>query len=133
MRCPQCGHENPEKAKFCNECAADLYATFPSSTSPIEPVKSTFSPEPERKHVTALFSDLTGYTSMTEKLDPEQVKEITGEIFTGVKEIVAKYEGFIERVMGDGCWPFSGFPRLMRTTRSVPSGRPWRSMTLSKG
>jgi len=37
------------------------------------------------------------------------VKEITSRIFTGVKEIVAKYEGFIERVMGDGCLAFSPF------------------------
>ena len=56
------------------------------------------SPSRNAKHVTALFSDLTGYTSITEKLDPEGMgKEITGRIFTGVKQIVAKYEGFIER------------------------------------
>jgi len=48
---------------------------------------------------------------MTEELDPEQVKEITGRIFTGVKQIVAKYEGFIERVMGDGILAFFGVPR----------------------
>jgi class 3 adenylate cyclase len=48
---------------------------------------------------------------MTEKLDPEQVKEITGRIFTGVKQIVARYEGFIERVMGDGVLAFFGVPR----------------------
>ena len=48
---------------------------------------------------------------MTEKLDPEQVKEITGRIFTGVKRITAKYEGFIERVMGDGVLAFFGVPR----------------------
>ena len=48
---------------------------------------------------------------MTEKLDPEQVKEITGLIFTGVKQIIGKYEGFIERVMGYGCLVFFGIPR----------------------
>jgi class 3 adenylate cyclase len=46
----------------------------------------------ERKYVTVLFSDLTGYTSITERLDPEQVKEITGRIFSGVKQIVSKHE-----------------------------------------
>jgi hypothetical protein len=34
---------------------------------------------------------ITGYTAMTEKLDPEQVKEITGRIFPGVKQIASKY------------------------------------------
>ncbi len=111
MRCPQCGQENPEKSKFCNECAANLNPTYPSSTSQAEPVKSTFTPEPERKVVTALFSDLTGYTALTEKLDPEQVKEITGEVFAGVKQIIAKYEGFIDRLLGDGVLAFFGIPK----------------------
>jgi class 3 adenylate cyclase/tetratricopeptide (TPR) repeat protein len=104
MRCLECQSELPDGANFCHHCGHPLKST-PSSPRPC-PV-----PEPERKHVTALFSDLSGYTSMTEKLDPEQVKEITGRIFSGVKAIVAKYEGFIERVMGDGCLAFFGIPR----------------------
>ena len=67
-------------------------------------------PEPERKHVTALFSDLTGYTALTERLDPEQVKEITGQVFAGVKEIISKYEGFIDRLLGDGVLVLFGIP-----------------------
>jgi class 3 adenylate cyclase/tetratricopeptide (TPR) repeat protein len=59
-----------------------------------------------------MFSDITGYTSITERLDPEQVKQITGSIFAGVKEIVARYEGFIERVMGDGVVAFFGVPQV---------------------
>jgi class 3 adenylate cyclase len=104
MRCPQCQTELPDEAKFCLECGHGLKADPPLT-------QSRLTPEPERKHVTALFSDLSGYTAMTEKLDPEQVKEIAGRIFTGVKQIVAKYEGFIERVMGDGCLAFFGIPR----------------------
>jgi class 3 adenylate cyclase/tetratricopeptide (TPR) repeat protein len=104
MRCPQCQTELPDEAKFCLECGHGLKADMPA-------IQPHLTPEPERKHVTALFSDLSGYTAMTEKLDPEQVKEITGRIFTGVKQIVAKYEGFIERVMGDGCLAFFGIPR----------------------
>jgi class 3 adenylate cyclase len=78
----------------------------------------------ERKYVTVLFSDLTGYTSITERLDPEQVKEITGRIFSGVKQIVSKYEGFIERVMGDGVVAFFGIPQAheddpIRAVRTV--------------
>ncbi len=38
---------------------------------------------------------------MTEKLDPDQVTEITEKIFTGVKQIVTKYDGFMERVTDD--------------------------------
>jgi class 3 adenylate cyclase/tetratricopeptide (TPR) repeat protein len=111
MKCRKCQTELPDEANFCLTCGVNLHAAAPPSERPPEPIKPHLIPEPERKHVTALFSDLTGYTSMTEKLDPEQVKEITGRIFTGVKQIVAKYEGFVERVMGDGVLAFFGVPR----------------------
>ena len=111
MICPQCGLENPEKANFCNECAANLQTTPPSSPSQTEPVKSTIAPEPERKIVKALFSDLTGYTALSEKLDPEQAKEITGQVFTGVKQIIAKYAGFMERLLRDGVLVLFGVPK----------------------
>ena len=55
----------------------------------------------ERKCVTVLFSDLTGYTEMAEKLDPEDVKGITRAIFGRFTEIVKKYDGFIEKYIGD--------------------------------
>ena len=52
--------------------------------------------------MTALFSDLTGYSSLTKKLDLEEVKAITSRIFDGVRNVIDKYEGFIERFEGDG-------------------------------
>ena len=104
MKCPKCQHENPEDAKFCQECGNRLFGA--SKT-----VKTSSIPEAERKRVTALFSDLSGYTSMTEKLDPEEVKEITGRIFNGVKAVVSKYEGFIEKFVGDGVLALFGVPR----------------------
>jgi len=104
MKCPKCHHENPEDAKFCQECGNRLFAAS-------ETVKTSSIPEAERKRVTALFSDLTGYTAMTERLDPEEVKEITGRIFNGVKAVVSKYEGFIEKFAGDGILALFGVPR----------------------
>ena len=111
MKCRKCQFENPAGMKFCGECGTTLHFTGTGPEPKPEQTITRLTPEPERKHVTALFSDLTGYTAMTEKLDPEQVKEITGRIFTGVKQIVSKYEGFIERVMGDGVLAFFGVPR----------------------
>jgi class 3 adenylate cyclase/tetratricopeptide (TPR) repeat protein len=68
-------------------------------------------PDAQRKCVTALFSDLSGYTVMTEKLDPEEVKEITSTIFDGIREAVSKYEGFIERFAGDSVLAIFGIPK----------------------
>jgi len=94
MKCPSCQSENAEGAKFCNECGYRLTLPCPKCKSvnpgshkfcsecgsPLETLTETPKPaaatEAERKQVTVLFSDLSGYTAMTEKLDPEEVKEI---------------------------------------------------------
>jgi len=75
------------------------------------PDKEIPSPKPiasERKHVTALFSDLSGYTAMSEILDPEEVKEITGKIFDEISKIIGKYEGFVEKFAGDAVMALFG-------------------------
>lgn len=48
---------------------------------------------------------------MTSKLDPEEVEGITSRVFDGVRQAVAKYEGFIERFAGDGVLALFGVPR----------------------
>jgi class 3 adenylate cyclase/tetratricopeptide (TPR) repeat protein len=83
---------------------------------PLSPTteKSPVDPAPakgERKHVTVIFSDLSGYTAMSEKLDPEEVKEITSRIFGAISNIVAKYDGFIEKYAGDAVMAIFGVPK----------------------
>ena len=116
MDCPKCQTKNPAQAKFCNECGSALNSIIQTSGT-------THLRDAERKRITALFSDLTGYTAMTTKLDPEEVKEITSRIFDGTRAIIKKYEGFIERFAGDGVLALFGVPKRMRTTQSEPSGR----------
>ena len=72
MECPQCHKDNPANAKFCNACGRALPEAADASG---EPLKAPHT-EGERKQVTVLFSDLTGYTAMTERLDPEEVQAI---------------------------------------------------------
>ena len=104
MECPKCKFDNPEEHKYCGKCGHELTAKAPT-------IRTRPTLEHERKHVTALFCDLTGYTAMTEKLDPEEVKDITGLIFGEVKQVIIRYEGFIERVIGDSVLAFFGVPR----------------------
>ncbi|MGA2940193.1 MAG: AAA family ATPase [Syntrophobacteraceae bacterium] len=111
MKCLKCGTEQPDSAKFCNECGNKLQPSGYPDTY-LEQSRTHPTIAPERKHVTVLFSDITGYTSITERLDPEQVKQLTGSIFAGVKKIVTRYEGFIERVMGDCVVAFFGVPQV---------------------
>ena len=126
MQCPKCQFENREGAKFCKECGTNLELAC-SSCGTVYDIGSKFCDEcgyslarktqidqpesttkGERKHVAVLFSDLSGYTAMSESLDPEEVKEITGRIFSEISKIANKYDGFIEKYAGDWerpIWP----------------------------
>ncbi len=127
MKCPNCSFDNPDDKKFCGECGARMEQICPECHSPnpsrskfcgecghplTEPTKEkAVALESERKHATVLFSDLVGYTAMTEKLDPEDVKEIMSRIFGEVAQVVAKYGGFIERFFGDEVMVLFGVPK----------------------
>ena len=129
MKCPKCQFENREGAKFCLECGEKLELDCPQcgKTFPLsakfcdkcgqrlaeleEPDRLVPEAEGARKYVTVLFSDLSGYTAMSEKLDPEEVKEIMSRIFGEVAQVVAKYEGFIEKFVGDAVMALFGVPK----------------------
>lgn len=105
MLCPKCQSDNPDKAKFCMECAASLISVEEESK------QSVLKIEGERKHATVLFSDLSGYTAMTEKMDPEDVKTLMGDIFEKAGKVVEKYEGTVERFFGDEIMVLFGVPK----------------------
>ena len=122
LTCPECDANNPAKNKFCNECGTDLRPvrevsdqTTKIKSPPVSHSKEILSPDTsttssERKHVTVLFSDLCGYTAMSERLDPEEVKEITSQIFGEISKIVERYDGFIEKYAGDAVMAIFGVP-----------------------
>ncbi len=129
MKCPKCQFENPGKNKFCGKCGARLEIICLRCQSanppdfhfcgdcgqrleePARNEKPAFTFVSELKHVTVLFSDITGYTAMTDKLDPEEIKEIMGEVFGEISKIVSKYEGFIEKYVGDAIMALFGVPK----------------------
>jgi class 3 adenylate cyclase/tetratricopeptide (TPR) repeat protein len=123
LSCPECGNSIRANSKFCDRCGCRLEAPLDSfdtdsetkSTSYKHAVDIKFNGsvpiDGERKLVTVLFSDLTGYTAMSEKLDPEEVKEITSRIFGEVSKIVATYDGFIEKYAGDAVMAIFGVPK----------------------
>lgn len=67
--------------------------------------------EGERRQVTVAFSDLSGYTAMSEKLDPEEVKQITSRIFGLSAQVVAKYDGHVDKLIGDAIMSVFGMPQ----------------------
>jgi len=104
LSCPQCGKELPLVAEFCDECGQRLGEV-------VEAEKAVPELEGERKHVTVLFSDMSGYTAMSERLDPEDVKEITSHIFGRISKVIDKYEGFVEKFVGDAVMALFGVPK----------------------
>jgi class 3 adenylate cyclase/tetratricopeptide (TPR) repeat protein len=120
FECPACKSNIPLSSKFCSECGYDLKLSndFSDKTSETDCQPHLSSAEislskvapiiGERKHVTALFSDLIGYTTMSERLDPEDVKDITTHIFDEISKIVTKYDGFIEKFVGDAVMALFG-------------------------
>ena len=104
LNCPQCGKELPPLAEFCDECGQRLEEV-------VEAEKAAPELEGERKHVTVLFSDMSGYTAMSERLDPEDVKEITSRIFGRISKVIGKYEGFVEKFVGDAVMALFGVPK----------------------
>ncbi|MEF8942412.1 MAG: adenylate/guanylate cyclase domain-containing protein [Desulfohalobiaceae bacterium] len=110
MICSNCRSENPEHAKYCMNCGQE----FGSHCSKARDLET----EGERKHITALFSDLSGYTAMTEKLEPEELKEMKSRLYAGIRRVVDRYEGFIENIIGDGVLVVFGFPKAHEDTPS---------------
>ncbi|MDT8272044.1 MAG: adenylate/guanylate cyclase domain-containing protein [Desulfomonilia bacterium] len=70
-------------------------------------------PEGERKNVTVMFADISGFTAMSEKLDAEEVTEIMNECFSMMEMCIEEHGGTIDKFMGDCVMALFGAPRAM--------------------
>lgn len=64
----------------------------------------------KRANVTVLFADIRGFTSMSEKLSAEEVSLILNEYFTVIEPIISKYNGVINKFIGDAVLAIFGEP-----------------------
>src|SRR5437899_2228850 len=136
--CPQCGTELPPGAKFCLECghrmappeaaATPAAGLVPASAPSAAPdlgtrlvsytpkhlaekiLKSRSALEGERRQVTVLFADLAGFTTLAERLDPEEVHRIIERCFELITAEVHRFEGTINQYTGDGVMALFGAP-----------------------
>src|SRR5438309_5919786 len=132
--CPACQTPNPPTNKFCSECGQRLADAAPASASAVAaaPVATSarfaspenYTPkhlaekiltskgaiEGERKIVTVMFSDVSGFTAMSEKLDPEDVHGIMDRAFEVILDAVHRYEGTVNQFLGDGVMALFGAP-----------------------
>jgi len=64
----------------------------------------------EKKNITVLFSDIAGFTPWGASRSPEEIRKTLNEYFKAMTEIVFRYEGTVDKYMGDGLMVFFGDP-----------------------
>ncbi|HSI98064.1 MAG TPA: adenylate/guanylate cyclase domain-containing protein, partial [Gaiellaceae bacterium] len=94
--CPQCGEENPERARFCLACGESLSAEVAAGE--------------ERKVVSVLFVDLVGFTSRSDRTDPEDVRATLRPYHERVKADIERFGGTVEKFIGDAVMAVFGAP-----------------------
>ena len=122
-KCPSCGHSYGPESVYCDECGHTLVE--PQVPSPIDYSQPlSYTPkhlaekilaarttiEGERKQVTVLFADVKGFTSISEKLDPEEVQTLISECLVFFTEEIHRYEGAVAQFLGDGVMALFGAP-----------------------
>jgi len=137
--CPACKAVNPPANKFCGECGQRLDGAAPAAGAPAAETPGPAAPgalparfaspdaytpkhlaekiltskgalEGERKGVTVMFSDVSGFTAMSERLDPEDVHAIMDRAFEVILGAVHRYEGTVNQFLGDGVMALFGAP-----------------------
>jgi hypothetical protein len=97
--CAACGDANDAGERFCGQCGAALgeidaagpqwRATPPGTAPPTADPSRTA----ERRHVSVLFADLVGFTSLSGQRDAEDVRELLGRYFDTARTVITRYGG----------------------------------------
>ena len=66
--------------------------------------------EPEEKQVTVFFSDIVGFTSLSEQLSPDELSAFLNTYLEEMSKIAARFGGTIDKIMGDSIMVFFGDP-----------------------
>ncbi len=96
ITCANCGEENPERARFCLACGQSLEPESPAGE--------------ERKVVSVLFVDLVGFTSRSDRADPEDVRATLRPYHERVKADIERFGGTVEKFIGDAVMAVFGAP-----------------------
>jgi class 3 adenylate cyclase/tetratricopeptide (TPR) repeat protein len=94
--CGACGESNPVRANFCLGCGAKLETAAEELG--------------ERRILTVLFADLSGFTAFSEGSDVEDVRALAKETADQLSDIVAHYGGTVDKIIGDCVMAVFGAP-----------------------
>lgn len=125
--CPRCGRRQPSPCvacgfllepdfAFCPACgkARDAAAAVPAeATAGLQEVLArTEAPQPDvdRRQVTVLFADLSGFTALSERLDPEEVRAFQTALFDALTQSITGFGGYVAKLLGDAVLAVFGAP-----------------------
>jgi class 3 adenylate cyclase/tetratricopeptide (TPR) repeat protein len=110
--CPTCSSPNTPDSKFCGECGSSLTAAVPvvgtadARAAPTPPTAPTM----ERRLVSVLFADLVGFTTLSERRDAEDVRELLSRYFDAARDSIERHGGLVEKFIGDAVMAVWGTP-----------------------
>ena len=102
------------RKKFLKAIAAlsnKAVATDEADATPAPELPSSVSPDAERRQLTIMFCYLVGSTALSERLDPEDLRDVIGAFQVACAGVIARYEGYVARYMGDGLLVYFGYPQ----------------------
>jgi adenylate cyclase len=112
--CPSCGTTAPLEASFCMTCGTALDASAAAPPAPAPEPADVRAPEPvheeERRTVTVVFADISGFTSVAERLDHETVKALVEPCLTRLAAEVQRFGGRVDKYIGDAVMAVFGAP-----------------------
>jgi adenylate cyclase len=97
VQCSSCGASNPEGFRFCGACGTALADARASLGN--------------RRRVTILFADIVGFSTLAERLDPEELRELIAVTFSQLTTEISSREGAVEKFIGDAVMAVFGAPR----------------------
>ena len=80
------------------------------AVAPVAASGDAVSPGGERRQLTVMFCDLVGSTALSERLDPEELRKLLHAYRTLCGDVIARYDGFVARYVGDGILTYFGWP-----------------------
>ncbi len=99
------------RRRLLSAVAQGLLASPPvTEPAAVEPAPQ-HSGEPQRRQVTVMFCDLVGSVDLTRQVGPEEMGRIIRLFQDGAAGAISRFDGFVDRFMGDGLLAFFGYPR----------------------
>ena len=97
--CPRCGLAAAEGARFCFACGSSLAGPAVGDLH-------------ARKTVTVVFADVSGFTALGDRLDPEALQLVMTRYFAEMRGVIERHGGTVEKFIGDAVMAVFGVPVL---------------------